>query len=147
MITRTSSLFTVCFAALLAGAALLAASNAQAGSCCGGGASTALILPKYAQGMIDVSWETEKYDGFWNQTGKYTPDPAGSDLRQYRVNAGYAQRLAARWQASFLVPYVWNDNKYANLASHTEGLGDTTASLWYEAVDDLSSFHTPHLPP
>ena len=127
-------------AALLAGAALLVPSYAQAGSCCGGGASTALILPKYAQAMIDISSEAEIYDGFWNQNGKYTPDPAGSDLRQYRVNTGYAQRLASRWQASVVVPYVWNDNRYANLTSRTEGLGDMTVSLWYEALDDLSSW-------
>jgi hypothetical protein len=85
MTARTSILFC---AALLVGAALLFPQAADAGSCCGGGASTALILPKYAQGMIDILSEAEKYDGFWNQGGKYTPDPAGSDLRQYRVNIG-----------------------------------------------------------
>jgi hypothetical protein len=137
MTARTSILFC---AALLVGAALLFPQAADAGSCCGGGASTALILPKYAQGMIDILSEAEKYDGFWNQGGKYTPDPAGSDLRQYRVNIGYARRLASRWQASVVVPYVWNDNRYANLTSRTEGPGDMTLSLWYEAIDDLSSW-------
>lgn len=127
-------------AALLGGAALLSPPMAFAGSCCGGGAATALILPKYAQGMIDLSYDFEKYDGFWNQDGKYTPDPSGSDLRQYRVNAGYARRLAANWQANVVVPYVWNDNRYSSLSSRSEGLGDMTLGLWYEALDDMSAW-------
>lgn len=131
---------TLLSAALLGGAALLAPLPALAGSCCGGGASTALILPKYAQAMIDVSADVEKYDGFWNQEGKYIPDPPGSDLRQYRINLGYARRLASRWQAGVILPYVWNDNTYSSLTSRTDGLGDMSLSLWYEALDDLSSW-------
>jgi hypothetical protein len=127
-------------AALVSGAAGLYPDVLWAGSCCGGGAATNLILPKYAQGMIDLSFDMEKYDGFWNQNGKWTPDPSGSDLRQYRVNTGYAQRLASRWQASIVIPYVWNDNTYSGLSSQTNGLGDTTLNLWYEAADDTSAW-------
>jgi hypothetical protein len=102
--------------------------------------ATSLILPKYAQGMIDMSFDFEKYDGFWNQEGKWTPDPPKSDLRQYRVNAGSAKRLSPTWQASIVVPYVWNDNTYSGLSSRTDGLGDTSLNLWYEAVDDTSAW-------
>ena len=136
----TKHLFTIICAALFTGAACFCTSSAWAGSCCGGGAATNLILPKYAQGMIDVSFDLEKYDGFWNQNGKWTPDPSGSDLRQYRVNTGYAQRLASRWQASIVIPYVWNDNTYSGLSSQTNGLGDTSLNLWYEAADDTSAW-------
>ena len=127
-------------AALVSGAAGLHPDVLWAGSCCGGGTATNLILPKYAHGMIDLSFDMEKYDGFWNQNGKWTPDPSGSDLRQYRVNTGYAQRLASRWQASIVVPYVWNDNTYSVLSSQTNGLGDMTLNLWYEAADDTSAW-------
>jgi hypothetical protein len=123
-------IITLINAALFAGAAFFSPLTAWAGSCCGGGAAMNLILPKYAQGMIDVSFDVEKYDGFWNQNGKWTPDPSGSDLRQYRVNAGYALRLASQWQASVVVPYVWNDNTYSGLSSRTDGLGDTSLNLW-----------------
>jgi len=128
------------WAALLLGATFLFPIKAGAGSCCGGGMATNLILPKYAYGMIDLSFDVEKYDGFWNQSGKWTPDPPGSDLRQYRVNVGYAQRLASKWQASIIVPYVWNNNTYSGLSSRTDGLGDTSLNLWYEAVDDMSAW-------
>ncbi len=127
-------------AALLGGAALLPASAAWAGSCCGGGVATGLILPRYADSMVDLSFEFEKYDGFWNQNGTYTQDPPGSDLRQYRFNAGYAKRLGSRWQAGLLVPYVWNDNEYTGLSSRTDGLGDMTLNVWYEAVDDMTAW-------
>lgn len=122
-------------AALLAGAACFHAQPAHAGSCCGGGQAAALILPKSAQSMVDVSVDWEKYDGFWNQDGKYLRDQPGTDLNQYRLNLGYALRLAKRWQASVALPYIWNDNKYSGLTSHSEGLGDSTLNLWYEASD------------
>lgn len=127
-------------AALMMGAAFLSPLSAWAGSCCGGGGGTTLVLPKFYQGMVDVSFDMEKYRGFWNQDGKYTPDPPGSDLRQYRLNLGYAQRLASRWQASVAVPYVWNVNEYSGFTSRTYGIGDTTLNLWYEAVDDKSAW-------
>lgn len=62
----------ILFAALLGGAASFPARPAWAGSCCGGGTATSLILPAYAQAMIDLSVDLEKYDGFWNQKGHYT---------------------------------------------------------------------------
>jgi hypothetical protein len=136
---RMSIVHALC-AALVTGAALLSPLAAWAGSCCGGSGGAALILPSYYNGMIDVSFDFEKYRGFWNQDGKVTPDPPGSDLRQYRLNIGYAQRLATRWQTSITVPYVWNDNVYSGLSSQTNGIGDTTINLWYEAVDDKSAW-------
>ena len=126
------------YAALLAGAAcFLAPAMVQAGSCCGGGAATTLVLPKFSQGMYDVSWDVEKYHGFWDENGKYRQDPAGSDLSQYRMNLGFAHRLASRWQASVAVPYVWNENKYSGLTSRSSGFGDTTLNLWYETFDGV----------
>jgi hypothetical protein len=122
-------------AALLAGAACFSAPAAWAGSCCGGGAAAALVLPKFAQSMIDTSLDIEKYDGYWAKDGKYKTDQPGTDLSQYRLNLGYALRLAKRWQTSVSVPYVWNVNKYPNNTSRFDSIGDTTFSLWYEASD------------
>jgi hypothetical protein len=136
----TKTMQTHILAALLLGAASFSPSLSWAGSCCGGGGGATLLLPKFYQGMVDVSFDMEKYDGFWNQDNKYTPDPAGSDLRQYRVNVGYARRLAPRWQTSVLVPFVWNVNKYSSNTSRKHGIGDTTLSLWYEALDDTSAW-------
>jgi hypothetical protein len=133
-------ILTIVCAALVTGAACLIALPALAGSCCGGGGGTALILPKYYQSMVDVSFDLEKYEGFWNQEGVYTHDPAGSDLRQERLNVGFALRFSPRWQASIVVPYVWNYNKYPGLSSQTRGFGDTMMSLWYEALDDTSAW-------
>jgi len=127
-------------AALFAGAAFLFAPQAWAGSCCGGGGGATLLLPKFYQDMVDVSFDMEQYDGFWNQDGKYTSDPPGSDIRQYRLNIGAARRLASRWQTSIVIPYVWNENKYSGLSSRSDGLGDTTLNLWYEAIDDKSAW-------
>lgn len=119
------------------GAACFFAPQAHAGSCCGGGQAAALILPKFAQGMVDVSADWEKYDGFWTQDNKYLRDQPGTDLNQYRLNLGYALRLAPRWQASASVPYVWNKNDYSGISSRSEGIGDTAFSLWYEAFDSI----------
>lgn len=127
-------------AALFAGAAVLSPVTCWAGSCCGGGSAASLLVPKYAKAVADLSFDTEIYDGFWNQNGTHTPDPPGSDLRQYRLNLGFAQRLARNWQASIIVPYVWNVNKYSGLSSRTNGLGDATLNLWYEALDDVSAW-------
>jgi hypothetical protein len=110
---------------------------AGSASCCGGGSATSLVLPKFSKAMIDLSADFEQYDGFWNEQGDHLPDPPGSDLQQYRLNAGYAHRLASRWQASLTVPYVWNENRYAALKSSTDGLGDAAVSLWYEAFDGI----------
>jgi hypothetical protein len=127
-------------AALIMGAALLPPFSAWAGSCCGGGGGTALLLPSYYQGMIDVSFDIEKYHGYWDPEGRVTSDPSNSDLRQYRLNFGYAKRLSQRWQTSITIPYVWNDNMYSGESSHTAGPGDTTLNVWYEAVDDKSAW-------
>jgi hypothetical protein len=122
-------------AALLAGAASIFPTSAHAGSCCGGGQAAALILPKFAQSMVDFSADWEKYDGFWGLKGKYNHDEPSTDLNQYRLNLGYALRLVPRWQVSAAVPYVWNVNKHQNGTSRVNSLGDTVFSLWYEAFN------------
>ena len=128
---------SICMAALFVGAATLFASQVWAASCCGGGSASSLILPKFSQSMADISFDFEKYDGFWNKDGEYISDPPDSDLRQHRLNLGYAHRLGSNWQASIVVPYVWNDNKYAGFESRSEGLGDTSLNLFYEAFDSV----------
>jgi hypothetical protein len=95
-------------------------------------------LAKFQKAMVDVSVDWEQYDGFWNQEGEFTEDPPKSDLNQYRMNLGYVHRLASRWQAGVLVPYVWNNNAYSGASSRSDGLGDSTLNLWYEAVDEKS---------
>lgn len=131
-------LLTVLGAALFTGAAcLFFTTGAMAGSCCGGGAAASLVLPKFSQAMVDVSVAVEQYHGYWDQGATYKHDPAGSDVSQYRLNAGYARRLAPRWQASIAVPYVRNVNEYSALTSRSDGLGDTTVNLWYETFDGV----------
>jgi len=119
-------------------AVLGVSTTTQAASCCGGGSASSLILPKFSRAMIDVSMDYEHYDGFWDNQGKISMDPQGSDLNQYRLNLGYAQRLAPRWQASVTLPYVWNKNQYANLQRDTSGIGDASLSAWYEAFDKIA---------
>jgi hypothetical protein len=131
---------TLVLAALLAGAASLFPTLAVAGSCCGGGSGAALILPKGGKALLDLGFEVEKYDGFWNQDGRHVSDPAGSDLRQYRLTLGAAQRLSPRWQAGVAIPYVWNRNRYSGNVSSSDGLGDSSLSLWYEALEDRSTW-------
>jgi len=120
------------------GAAVLFSPQAHAASCCGGGSSSSLVLPKFSRAMVDVSFDIEQYDGFWNRQGEHVSDPPGSDLNQYRLNVGYAHRLASRWQTSVIMPYVWNDNSYSGLDTQTDGLGDTKINLWYEAFDGVT---------
>lgn len=122
-------------AALFTGAAAFHVPPAWAGSCCGGSPAVTLVLPRSGQAMIDTSLDIEKYDGYWTSSGKYMHDQPGSDFTQYRLNLGYALRLAKRWQASLAVPSVSNVNKYSNSTSRVDGLGDTTLSIWYEAFD------------
>ncbi len=122
---------------LAGGIALFSTSAAWAASCCGGGSASSLLLPKFSKAMSDASLDIEQYDGFWNRDGDHTPDPPGSDLNQYRLNLGYAYRFAPRWQGSITVPYIWNENNYAGLKSGTNGLGDTTVSVWYENFDGI----------
>ncbi|QXE91401.1 transporter [Geomonas subterranea] len=111
---------------------------ARAASCCGSGSNTTLLVPKYATALADLSFDAESYHGFWNEKGRHTPDPAGADLNQYRLNLAAAYRFLPDWQFSLAVPYVWNDNRYSGLSSHTSGLGDTTVSVWYDLTDDQS---------
>jgi len=129
-------LFLFVCAALIMGAAFSVPGSALAASCCGGGSATSLIVPKYAKAVVDACFDMEVYNGFWNQKGKHTSDPPDSDLKQYRFNLGYAQRFAKYWQASLMVPYVWNSNSYSGVSSRSDGFGDSSISLWYEAVDD-----------
>jgi len=117
---------------------LLAVSPVHAASCCGGGGGSALLLPKVANEMVGLSFDIEHYDGLWHQDGTWVEDPEGSDLNQYRLNFGYARRFAPNWQGSANVPYVWNRNEYAGLSRNTDGLGDTTLSLWYETFDAIT---------
>lgn len=127
-------------AALLAGAAALFPTNSRAASCCGGGSAASLVVPKYATAIADLSFDTELYDGYWNQNGKHVSDPPGSELRQYRINLGAGYRFAKDWQAGISLPYVFNDNNYSGVASQSNGLGDTTVSLMYELLDDNSTW-------
>ncbi len=124
--------------ALFVGAIVLPGSVVNAASCCGGGSATSLVLSKFSPAMLDASFDIEDYDGFWNKEGNHIKDPPGSDLKQYRLNLGYAHRLASRWQASVIVPYVWNDNQYSGLNTQTNGLGDTNINFWYEAFDGVT---------
>jgi len=123
---------------LSSSALLLPSSSAYAASCCGGGNSSSLVLPKFGNQMIDVSVDIEDYKGYWNQDGDYKKDPQGSDLNQYRLNMGYAFRIADNWQANVIVPYVWNDNTYPGITSKENGLGDASASFWYETFDQVT---------
>ena len=127
-------------AALLAGAVFLFSPSAWAGSCCGGGGGAGLILPSFYSSMVDVSIDFERYNGYWDQHGIHRADPEGSDLQQYRLNFGYGQRFSTRWQGSVAVPYLWNSNVYSGSSSKTDGLGDMTMNLWYEALDDSSAW-------
>ncbi|MDH5301358.1 MAG: hypothetical protein OEW58_08360 [Gammaproteobacteria bacterium] len=116
--------------------ALLASASAQAGSCCGGGSGANVLLPKTSERMVDLTSSAEIYDGQWNRQGKWEADPAGSDLRQYRLSVAGAWRLADNWQASAALPYAWNRNHYNQLQSNTSGLSDAQLSLWYETFDN-----------
>jgi hypothetical protein len=113
----------------------LHAGAAQGASCCGGGGATSLILPKFATARVDGSVDHERYDGFWNGSGSYRSDPAGASLRQWRLNIGGAYRLADHWQGSLNLPLVRNDNSYPGVSADDSGIGDLTASLWYEAFE------------
>jgi hypothetical protein len=127
-------------AALLVGAVTLFSKSVLAASCCGGGSGASLSVPKYARAVADLSFDAERYDGYWNQDSRHVNDPPGSELRQYRLNLGVGYRFAANWQTSISVPYVWNDNSYSGISSQTDALGDTSVSLTYELLDDTSAW-------
>lgn len=120
---------------LVIGAALLFAQPTFAASCCGGGSASSLVLPKYFTQMFAASFDYEDYDGKWNTDGQYIED--NFDLNQFRLNLGYGRRLAPNWQASVVVPYVWNDNQYSGLETSTSGLGDMSLNVWYETFDNI----------
>lgn len=123
--------------AIAATTLFLIAQPAHAGSCCGGGTAAALLMPKSAKAMLAASGEIEKYDGYFDRSGRYLKDPPGSDLRQYRFNLGAAYRLAERWQASFASGYVFNSNRYSSLVSNVGGPADSLLALTYETFDNI----------
>ena len=90
------------------------------------------------------AWST--YPLIWRNTtasgtriGKYTPDPAGIRSTAIPTEHRTCPALSPHWQASIIVPYVWNDNRYSG-SRRTDGIGDTTLNLWYEALDDKSAW-------
>ncbi len=107
-------------------------------SCCGGGSGSSLVVPKFSKAMAEVSFDYENYQGFWNKQGDYLVNPSGSDLRQYRLNLGIATRLAPRWQMGLSAPFIRNDNRYSELATQSQGLGDMTVNVWYETFDGIT---------
>jgi len=117
---------------------LLSSSSAFAASCCGGGSAGSLILPKFGKKVVDLSFDIESYQGKWDSDRNYIPDPAADSLNQYRLNLGYGQRLAKNWQASIIVPYVWNDNQISGDSIKSDGFGDTSLSFWYETFDRVT---------
>lgn len=123
--------------ALLALLLLAQTTPVQAGSCCGGGTAAALLMPKSAKLLLAGGADAERYSGYYDRSGRYLPDPPGSDLTQYRANAGVAYRLASRWQVALAGNYVFNANTYSGLKSRTSGPGDTTASVTYEMFDSI----------
>ncbi len=133
----TTQVWSVLKAAIIT-LSLLATSSSFAASCCGGGNATSLVLPKFGKKILDISFDIEDYQGFWNQEGEYIKDPQGAELNQYRLNLGYGQRITKNWQASIILPYVWNDNQYSGISSQSHGFGDTNLSLWYEAFDRVT---------
>jgi hypothetical protein len=90
--------------------------------------------------MADLSFDYERYDGYFDSSGHYKSDPVGSDLRQYRATLSVGTRLARDWQLGAAVPWVWNDNRYSGISSQTQGVGDTSLSLWYEAFTERSAW-------
>jgi hypothetical protein len=94
-IRKGSLLLAACFSLSLSQIAI-------AGSCCGGGSGANVLLPKTGTLMVDVSSSVEIYDGQWNRQGQWQADPAGSDLRQYRLTTAAAYPLAANWQGSVI---------------------------------------------
>jgi hypothetical protein len=129
-------------ASALAALALLAAAPqaARAASCCGGGGSAATILPRAATWLVDLSADFERYDGFWDSTGIHYMDPAGTDLSQRRATLSLAARPFPHWQVGASLGYVWNVNDFPTTSSRTNGLGDATVALWWEALDEKTAW-------
>lgn len=112
--------------------------NIEAASCCGGGGSSSLVLPKIAKYMVAAAGSFEKYNGFYNNAGKYLKDPPKSNLSQYRSSLSGGMRLSKNIQANLSLPYVWNVNTYSGQSSNTNGLGDTSLGLWYEFFERMT---------
>ncbi|OGG97404.1 MAG: hypothetical protein A2508_10595 [Candidatus Lambdaproteobacteria bacterium RIFOXYD12_FULL_49_8] len=117
---------------------ILSTPNLWAASCCGGGGGGALVLPKMNEAMTSGTFSIESYHGFWDQSGQFHNDPAGSDLNQTRASFGAAYRLAPRWQAYATGSWVKNKNRYEGVNSNTEGPGDALLGLWYEGFDQVT---------
>ena len=96
-----------------------------------------MILPKFAKYLLDFSLDHEKYEGYWNYLGLHKSDPAGSDLRQLRMNLGSAFRLHDNIQSFAVIPYIININQYTGIKSNTYGAGDITIGVNFEAFDDI----------
>lgn len=117
---------------------LLPIQQVLAASCCGGGGGASLVIPKYNYRIVNLSLAEESYDGFWNSDGKWVSDPPGSDMRQYRLSAGIAQRLSDNLQVSASLPVVFNRNTYSRIERNSQGLGDSSVNLWYEFFDAVT---------
>lgn len=85
--------------------------------------------------MWDVSTSWEHYHGQWDREGNWLPDPAGSDLNQYRLTGAFGYRLADNWQMAVALPYVINNNHYNGLDANSQGLGDSTLAVKYESFE------------
>ena len=124
------------YACLLAVAFLLVFTQTlYAASCCGGSGGSSgpsSILGPLFKGRLDLSFDWEKYDGYWNENSDIQEDPPDSDLNQYRLNLGYARRFSYSWQGYLTLPYVWNDNRYAGETTGGQGLGDMTFGVWWQ---------------
>lgn len=85
--------------------------------------------------MWDISTSWERYHGQWDGEGNWKPDPAGSDLNQYRLSGAAAYRLSENWQIAMSIPYVLNINHYNGSDINSQGMGDTTLGVKYESFD------------
>jgi hypothetical protein len=126
--------------ALVVAALALAPALAAGASCCGGGGGGGVLAGRGDAGLLDLSLEAERYAGYWDLDGTHKPDPPGSAMAQYRLALAGALRLIPAWQVSGSLPLVVNDNSYGGLSSRTRGLGDATAGLFWEPLDQRSTW-------
>jgi hypothetical protein len=115
---------------------------ARAASCCGGGGGGASVLPRGERALLDLAFDLERYDGYWDGGRVHRPDPPGSRLSQARLSLTGAWRLGGPFQAAATLPFAWNRNVYAGAgqAARTSGLGDASLSGWYEAWTERSAW-------
>jgi hypothetical protein len=128
---RPAAFLALALLAVLPGAA-------RAASCCGGGGGGGVQVPKGYLGVLDLGFDAERYDGYWDGSGRHLDDPAGSSLAQYRLNLAGGWRFSKDWQVSLLLPMVHNDSRYTGLTSRSTGVGDTTVTVLYDAHDERS---------